>query len=291
MKKLSLICSIIFFMGMITIPVLAQAPCGSDADCDDLNPCTTESCVEVAEAVYECMYRNNTEPCDDNNSCTEYDTCADGSCTGTPVVCDDGDSATLDSCDPVTGECTYSIMWSVDIKPGTCQNPLNVRSRGVLPVVIHGSEGFDVEAIDPASIGLSREGVDVVVPPLRWSYEDVGTPNFNGELCACDDLDDEEVDEDDPMGDGCMDLKLKFSVPALVEALGLAELGREKGMPRETILLTLVATAADGAQVMGQDCVQIINNWKWWEGPKGPNRPEEPNLPEKPKGPKGPKRK
>lgn len=284
MKKLLIICSIIFVCGMIAGSALAQE-CATGEECNDGLYCTgEETCLggicqpgTPVECPDDALFCNGSEYCDE----------AADSCASSGNPCD----AVAEACDEEEDICVPTEMVSMDIKPGTCQNPLNVRSRGVLPVVIHGSEGFDVEAIDPASIGLSREGVDVVVPPLRWSYEDVGTPNFNGELCACDDLDDEEVDEDDPMGDGCMDLTLKFSVPALVEALGLAELGREKGMPRETILLTLVATAADGAQVMGQDCVQIINNWKWWEGPKGPNRPEEPNLPEKPKGPKGPKRK
>ena len=63
----------------------------------------------------------------------------------------------------------------VDIRPASCPNPLNVNSRGVLSVAILGSEGFDVDQVDPDTVLL--EGVS----PLRWSWEDVGTP-FDGEF-------------------------------------------------------------------------------------------------------------
>jgi hypothetical protein len=64
----------------------------------------------------------------------------------------------------------------VDIKPGSCPNPFNVKSKGVLPVAILGAEDFDVTMIDPSEILLSRDGIEEGVPPLRWSYEDVATP-------------------------------------------------------------------------------------------------------------------
>lgn len=52
-------------------------PCGSDADCDDGDACTIDSC----------------DP-------------ATGSCHHEPLDCDDGDACTVDSCDPVAG-CLY----------------------------------------------------------------------------------------------------------------------------------------------------------------------------------------
>ncbi|MFC1675564.1 LamG-like jellyroll fold domain-containing protein [Planctomycetota bacterium] len=58
----------------------------------------------------------------------------------------------------------------VDIKPGGCPNPLNVKSRGILPVAILGSADFDINEIDPTSIQLAG------VRPLRSSYEDVTGP-------------------------------------------------------------------------------------------------------------------
>ena len=43
----------------------------------------------------------------------------------------------------------------VDIKPGSCPNPLNVKSRGILPAAILGSADFDIEQIDTATRWLS----------------------------------------------------------------------------------------------------------------------------------------
>jgi glucose/arabinose dehydrogenase len=47
---------------------------------------------------------------------------------------------------------------ALDIKPGSCPNPLNRRSRGVLPVALVGVEGFDVNNVDVSSLSLSRGG-------------------------------------------------------------------------------------------------------------------------------------
>ncbi|MQY56694.1 hypothetical protein GH140_00640, partial [bacterium] len=61
----------------------------------------------------------------------------------------------------------------VDIKPGSCPNPLNLKSKGVLPIAILGTEDFDVTKIDPATLILVREGYEEPgVSPLRWAYED-----------------------------------------------------------------------------------------------------------------------
>jgi hypothetical protein len=168
-----------------------------------------------------------------------------------------------------TGECVF--VGSVDIKPGSCQSPLNVRSQGVLPVAILGSDDIDVTTIDSGTILITREGIEGVVPvePIRHNYDDVGTPS-EGDPCVCDDL-----DEDDLNNDGITDLTLKFSVPELVEGLGLKEVES-----REIIPLTIRWEAEDGTPTMGEDCVKIINKMKWWdellEKIKKPKKPKKP---------------
>ena len=47
----------------------------------------------------------------------------------------------------------------LDIKPGSYPNPINPSSRGVVPVAILGSEGFDVRTIDAATIELDDDRV------------------------------------------------------------------------------------------------------------------------------------
>ncbi len=70
-------------------------------------------------------------------------------------------------------ECGSEIVeCAVDIKPGSCPNPLNVNSKGVLPVAILGTDDLDVTTIDLNTIRLMG------VAPVRSDYEDVGTPYY-----------------------------------------------------------------------------------------------------------------
>jgi Tol biopolymer transport system component len=100
-------------------------------NCDDANPCTTDSC----DPIQGCQHVALSGLCDDGNACTVGDTCVPpgiclgaptqvaltcgdgdacngietcdpgtGNCVaGTPLFCDDGDECTSDTCDPVTG--------------------------------------------------------------------------------------------------------------------------------------------------------------------------------------------
>lgn len=61
------------------------------------------------------------------------------------------------------------ITVSFDVRPASCPNPLNPKSRGVLPVAILGTAEFDVLDIDTSSILLSG------VSPLRSHISDVAT--------------------------------------------------------------------------------------------------------------------
>ncbi len=132
-----------------------------------------------------------------------------------------------------------TIPVDIDIKPTSCPNPLNVKSKGVLPVAILGTEEFDVATVDIASIRL--EGV----APLRSSYEDVSTPvPDDAEICECS--------TEGP--DGYLDLTLKFSVQEIVEALGEVEDGEEL----ELTLTGALAEVLGGTPIEGSDCVIII---------------------------------
>jgi hypothetical protein len=134
----------------------------------------------------------------------------------------------------------------VDIKPGSCPNPLNKKSKGVLPVAVLGTEDFDVTAIDPETILLNRscEGCEGVAP-IRWSYEDVATP-FEGELCDCHELE----------GDGILDLTLKFDTQELVEKLDLCPLDGQ------TIPLTITGNLKSDTPIEGEDCIWVLKPGK-----------------------------
>lgn len=135
---------------------------------------------------------------------------------------------------------------ALDIKPLSCPNPLNVKSRGVLPVAILGTEDFDVTQVDPGSVLL--EGV----APLRWSLEDVATP-FEPFTCKEDCL-----DCTDKGPDAYLDLTLKFSTEEIVDALGDVSDG-------ECLVLTLTGNLKEefeGKPIAGEDVVVILKKEK-----------------------------
>jgi hypothetical protein len=133
--------------------------------------------------------------------------------------------------DPVVVSFTfdYTIV-GVDVKPGSCENPFNVKTRGVLPVAILGSETFDVTRIDPATVLLAG------VPATHWSFEDVSS----GMDCSVG-------------GDGYPDLILKFDAEALIAEIGEVTDG-------EMVTLKLVGYLAPdlgGTPVIGFDVVMM----------------------------------
>lgn len=86
---------------LIASPTIAPcALCNSDAECDDGNPCTANTCIPATG----CSNPAISGPCDDGNACTTNDFCAFSLCLSvTPVVCDDGNPCTDNSCNPATG--------------------------------------------------------------------------------------------------------------------------------------------------------------------------------------------
>ena len=137
----------------------------------------------------------------------------------------------------------------VDIKPGSCPNPLNRKSKGLLPVALLGTGDFDVLTVDPESVRLSRaDGVgDPVIPHegpagLKPVIEDVGTP-FDGEPCDCHEAE----------GDGIDDLLLKFSTPEVVEVLELDDLKSDT-----SVELIISGSLANGTRFTATDCVRLV---------------------------------
>lgn len=140
----------------------------------------------------------------------------------------------------------------LDIKPGSCPNPLSVKfldgmdngkevpnmkskKGGVIPAALVGSAYFDVTGIDVSTILL--EGI----APLRYDLEDVTAPAEGPGDCPC------------TMAgpDGFMDLSLKFSRLAVATAIGSAASG-------DVIELTITGEMNNGAPFEATDCVTIV---------------------------------
>lgn len=77
--------------------------CLGDAECDDGDPCTDNTCESGA-----CVVTNARGPCDDSDPCTENDECSAGVCVGMSIPgcitcvsaseCDDDNDCTDDDC-------------------------------------------------------------------------------------------------------------------------------------------------------------------------------------------------
>jgi hypothetical protein len=140
---------------------------------------------------------------------------------------------------------------AIDVRPGSCPNPLNLRSRGVLPVAILGADDFDVSRIDPGSIRLAG------VSPLRTSFEDVAAPSNpltgSGNATDCSSA----------VPDGSIDLVLKFDTEAIAATLSPAAAGETR-----VVTLTCRLKSEFGGEVFaGQDVVTIVG------GPGGKGAP------------------
>lgn len=128
----------------------------------------------------------------------------------------------------------FPIEVAIDIKPGSCSNPVNVKSKGVLPVVIFGSEYLDVNSIDVASVELAA------VNPIRSSYEDISTPPADVNDCNATEY----------LPDGFVDLALKFDTQQILQAIGDVNDG-------DVIELQLKGVLYDETIIFGSDYIEI----------------------------------
>ncbi len=130
-----------------SVPIVGlHTGCMVDADCDDSNACTTDTCTVVGN-VGTCA--NTPVVCNDGNACTT-DSCDPATgCTTTPVVCDDGNACTTDSCDPATG-CTTT------------------------PVVCDDSDACTTDSCDPATgcVHTNICGLEPLIAPTDTTCSD-----------------------------------------------------------------------------------------------------------------------
>jgi parallel beta-helix repeat protein len=116
------------------------------------------------------------------------------------------------------------ITVAIDIKPGSETNPINLRSRGSIPIAIVSTASFDASTLDPSTLTFAGAAV---------AQKQNGT--FQASL-------------EDVNGDGRLDLVVHVDTQALnTEAL--------KGY--QTGVLTLEGRTYSGESVRGSDSVKI----------------------------------
>ena len=133
---------------------------------------------------------------------------------------------------------------SLIIKQGACPAPINPNGNGVVPMVLTGTEDFDVQEVQLDSLLLSRaddEGNSVAPLANHIRFEDLNHPFLGEGPCSCN---------DDQSSDGITDLSLKFSVNEMVNQLGLT--------PGESAVLSLRGELSDGSSFSASDCVLIM---------------------------------
>ncbi len=78
---------------------------GVDANCDDTNPCTDDTC----DPATGCVHTNNSIACDDGDECTGDDVCTDGQCEGAtdlcPAICGDSTCDATEDCTSCPADC------------------------------------------------------------------------------------------------------------------------------------------------------------------------------------------
>ena len=136
----------------------------------------------------------------------------------------------------------------VDLKPGSCPNPINTKDKGVLTVAVMGTDTFDPTQIDPATVQFAGAS------PLRWSIEDAGIPYypFTGKEDALDCL--ENMPDEFGVFDGYLDYVFKFSAPEVISLLGDVS-------DRDVLVINLVGYLKEefgGGLFIGEDVTIII---------------------------------
>jgi sugar lactone lactonase YvrE len=117
---------------------------------------------------------------------------------------------------------TPATRVTVDLKPDSDQNPLNPKSKGVVPVAVLGTETFDATKIDARSVRFGATGTEAA--PAHSQLEDVN-------------------------GDGRLDMVFQFRTTAL---------GIPPTRPARTqVPLKLTGRTVDGQVFEGEDVADI----------------------------------
>ncbi len=107
--------------GEVVIVLESVGPvCETDTDCDDANPCTTDTCSEG-----DCVYANVTDgtPCDDDLWCNGDETCQAGTCQAGSRDCSDADVCTQDLCDEDLDQCQHPSVTEPPDTEGPVDDP------------------------------------------------------------------------------------------------------------------------------------------------------------------------
>jgi len=122
-----------------------------------------------------------------------------------------------------------------DIVPGSCRNPFNPKSRGLVPAVLFGSNDMDVLDVDVSSLRLLERAAPVKSKIADHGAGSVGDPNG----CST------------TVPDGIADLMLHFAAADIAGALPTVLKG-------EVVTLELTGNLYDGTHIQGETVVTLV---------------------------------
>lgn len=156
-----------------------------------------------------------------------------------------------------------TISVPVDIKPGSCTNPVNIKSNGVLPLVILGGDqttgGVNVTTINPKTIALEASVTDKSTGDT-YDLGNLKVPFYK--KVAIGDVTSPPTpatcDEETP--DGFTDLIARYRITALVNVLNkkLKNVAGVNLADGDKVVLTVTATTRTTEDtITGSDTILI----------------------------------
>ncbi|MSQ84765.1 MAG: hypothetical protein EXR77_18150 [Myxococcales bacterium] len=94
-----------------TTDVCTNGSCvGKKVNCDDLKPCTTNTCDPLTAECSNAPFAEGAY-CDDGSKCSQGETCQNVVCKGGATMpCTDSNPCTTELCDVKTGDCVYTFV-------------------------------------------------------------------------------------------------------------------------------------------------------------------------------------
>ena len=155
---------------LIGSPMVMQNAHAGMEDCNEGEYLDVDTCVTLTEC---------TENQYESVAATEF---TDRECTGL-TECTENQYESAAATEFTDRECTAIPTSEIDIRPGSTFNPVNVNSKGKLPVAILGSSVFDVSQIDVATVDFDIFEVNGSTLATKCNTDDVDKDGIEDLVC------------------------------------------------------------------------------------------------------------
>jgi hypothetical protein len=166
------------------------------------------------------------------------------------------------SFEAILGEAAIPV--AIDIKFCSDPNAFNCKKKGVLPVTIFGTDGFDVIDIDVSTLQLCTEDLSSCTEaPRDYSIADRGDPttDLGAAMCAIIEVEEGIFEEQDYLNqDGYLDLDAAFEASEVQDMLGTF-CSDVKGASSEP--LVVIGTTLDGTMIFSVPVPNVGTDQLW----------------------------